>query len=53
MEALGYGIMAVINDVQTLEWNKYLTMELLNKYKRKLKWKWSKETHGDYGAHTS
>ena len=53
MEDLAFGIRGKINDVQKLEWNQYLIMDLINKYKRKLRWQWSVETHGDYEAHTS
>ena len=51
MDTFGILIKEIINDVHKLEWNKYLIMEIINKYKRKLNWQWSMETHGDYGAH--
>ena len=53
MDTFGILIREIINDVKKLEWNRYLIMELINKYKIKLNWKWSMETHGYYGAHTS
>ena len=43
MDAYGILIREIINDVQTLEWNKNLIFN----------WQWSMETHGDYEAHTS
>ena len=53
MDTFGILIRELINDVKKIVWNKYLIMEILNKYKIKLKWQWSMETHVDYGAHTS
>ena len=53
LESSWLGIRETINDLWTLEWNKYLIKEINKKYKGKSKWQLIMKTHGGCGTRTS